>query len=57
MDCKTGSVSAVCWFCRKGRHCDCMRLIPKDARADGPHDCTFDTNMVPCACDHAADSN
>ena len=52
MDCETGSPRAVCWFCRKGRHGDCMHTIPRDARSDGPHDCTFDTSMVPCACDH-----
>lgn len=42
----------VCWFCRKGRHNDCMGEIPTDGRSDGPHDCTFDTMMIPCRCRH-----
>ena len=49
MDCRSGS-AAVCWFCRKGRHADCMGTIPRDAKSDGPHDCTFDTSLVPCGC-------
>lgn len=49
MECAEGS-HTVCWFCRKGRHGDCMGSIPHDARSDGPHDCTFDTDMVPCGC-------
>ena len=42
--------TTVCWFCRRGRHADCMGDMPQDARSDGPHDCTFDINMVPCTC-------
>ena len=44
----------VCWFCRKGRHQECMKMMPQNARSDGPHDCTFDTSMVRCGCGHCA---
>ena len=44
----------ICWFCRRGRHGECMGEIPTEARSDGPHDCTFDTQMVPCRCGHEA---
>ena len=50
--CATGNTSEICWFCRKGRHEDCMKEIPTDGRSDGPHDCTFDTKMIPCKCQH-----
>jgi len=36
----------------KGRHEDCMKEIPVDGRSDGPHDCTFDTKLIPCKCKH-----
>ena len=42
----------ICWFCRKGRHGDCMGKIPVHAGSEGPHDCTFDTRMVLCGCSH-----
>ena len=45
--CATGNTEEVCWFCRKGRHEDCMKEIPMDGKSDGPHDCTFDTKMIP----------
>ena len=50
--CATGNTQEICWFCRKGRHEDCMKEIPMDGRSDGPHDCTFDTKMIPCKCQH-----
>ena len=55
--CAVDSVNAsastgICWFCRKGRHGDCMRNIPTDGVPEGPHDCTFDTRMVACTCRH-----
>ncbi|MEJ2261419.1 MAG: hypothetical protein P8X83_07175 [Nitrosopumilaceae archaeon] len=50
--CVSGSTDEVCWFCRKGRHDDCMKEIPIDGKSDGPHDCTFDTKMIPCKCKH-----
>jgi len=50
--CATGNTEEVCWFCRKGRHEDCMKEIPIDGKSDGPHDCTFDTKMIPCKCQH-----
>jgi hypothetical protein len=50
--CATGNTEEVCWFCRKGRHEDCMKEIPVDGKSDGPHDCTFDTKMISCKCQH-----
>ncbi len=50
--CATGNTEEICWFCRKGRHEDCMKEIPIDGKSDGPHDCTFDTKMIPCKCQH-----
>ncbi|NDB46608.1 MAG: hypothetical protein EB163_04875 [Nitrososphaeria archaeon] len=47
-----GTGDKICWFCKKGRHSECMKEIPTDAMSDGPHDCTFDTKMVPCQCQH-----
>ncbi len=47
-----GTAPLICWFCKKGRHGDCMGGIPVDGRSDGPHDCTFDTKVVRCGCDH-----
>jgi len=44
--------SEICWFCQKGRHEDCMKEIPVNGRSDGPHDCTFDTKLIPCKCKH-----
>lgn len=52
MSCETDPAREICWFCRKGRHGDCMEFIPTGARSEGPHDCTFDTKMVRCACIH-----
>ena len=42
----------ICWFCRRGRHGDCMGEIPEGGGSEGPHDCSFDTAMVPCGCPH-----
>ncbi|MFM9875369.1 MAG: hypothetical protein ACKVN8_03200 [Nitrosarchaeum sp.] len=50
--CATGNTQEICWFCRKGRHKECMVEIPMDGKSDGPHDCTFDTKLVPCKCQH-----
>lgn len=50
--CAAGNTEEICWFCRKGRHEDCMKEIPMDGKSDGPHDCTFDTKMIPCKCQH-----
>ncbi|MEM3143814.1 MAG: hypothetical protein QXG67_03240 [Candidatus Nitrosotenuis sp.] len=51
--CSVGGMGEqICWFCRKGRHSECMKEIPIDSKSDGPHDCTFDTKMVPCKCSH-----
>ncbi|WP_162858667.1 hypothetical protein [Candidatus Nitrosotenuis aquarius] len=47
-----GSTDRICWFCKKGRHSECMKEMAVDARSEGPHDCTFDTKMVPCQCQH-----
>ncbi len=46
--CAPGETSEICWFCRKGRYSECMKEIPVQGRSDGPHDCTFDTKLVPC---------
>ena len=51
--CSTGeSNQEICWFCKKGRHKECMMQIPIDGKSEGPHDCTFDTKLVPCKCTH-----
>jgi len=51
--CSTGGSSdQICWFCKKGRHEDCMKEIPTDEKSDGPHDCAFDTKLVACICKH-----
>ena len=42
----------ICWFCKKGRHDECMKKIPVDAMSEGPHDCAFDTKLVDCQCIH-----
>jgi hypothetical protein len=42
----------ICWFCKKGRHEECMKEIPINGKSDGPHDCTFDTKMITCKCEH-----
>ena len=41
----------ICWFCRKDRHDECMKNIPIDGKSDGPHDCTFDINLIKCECE------
>ena len=50
------SEEACCWFCKKGRHSECMVEMPTAGRVHdrdgGPHDCTFDTVMRKCACSH-----
>ena len=48
--CAPGNSPQVCWFCKKGRHEECMKEIPVDGKSDGPHDCTFDTKMIQCQC-------
>jgi hypothetical protein len=51
--CSTGeSNQEICWFCKKGRHQECMMQTPLDGTSEGPHDCTFDTKLVPCKCTH-----
>jgi hypothetical protein len=50
--CSSGSNQEICWFCMKGRHEECMKQMPVDAKSEGPHDCAFDTKMVPCKCSH-----
>lgn len=46
--CVPGETGEICWFCRKGRYDECMKEIPVQGRSDGPHDCTFDTKLIPC---------
>ncbi len=50
--CDFDSMQEICWFCKKGRHQECMKEIPLTSKSDGPHDCTFDTKLVPCKCTH-----
>lgn len=42
----------VCWFCRKGRHEDCMKKIPFSSHLDQsvPRDCSFDVETKECVC-------
>ena len=52
-DCSVSDkISDICWFCKKGRHDECMKEIPINAKSEGPHECTFDTKFVACECDH-----
>ncbi len=46
------SSQEICWFCKKGRHSECMKKIPVNTKTDGPHDCSFNTEMVLCSCTH-----
>jgi hypothetical protein len=50
--CDFDSIQEICWFCKKGRHQECMKEIPVTGKSDGPHDCTFDTKIIPCKCTH-----
>ena len=63
MDCRQDTGAApppeggeCCWFCKKGRHSECMVEMPTEGRVHdrdgGPHDCAFDTVMRRCACGH-----
>lgn len=38
-----------CWFCRKGRHWDCMKWIPIE---DWEQDCSFNVTKTKCECNH-----
>jgi len=46
------SSQQICWFCKKGRHSECMKKIPIDVKSDGPHDCSFNSKLVNCKCAH-----
>ena len=46
------SSSDICWFCKNGRHSECMKQIPINMKTDGPHDCSFNTETIPCMCTH-----
>ena len=35
----------ICWFCKKGRHSECMKQIPMNVK-NGPHDCSFNTRNM-----------
>ena len=50
--CDFDSIQEMCWFCKKGRHEECMKEIPVNSKSDGSHDCTFDTKLIPCKCAH-----
>ena len=52
-DCSiSDNISEICWFCKRGRHEECMKEIPINAKSEGPHECTFDTKFVACKCEH-----
>ncbi len=36
----------------KGRHEECMKEMPVNAKSEGPHECTFDTKFISCKCVH-----
>ncbi len=42
----------VCFFCRKGRHEDCMKKIPFSSHLDHSvaEDCSFDVEAKECEC-------
>ena len=52
-DCSiSDTISNICWFCKRGRHEECMKEIPVNAKSEGPHECTFDTKFIACKCEH-----
>ena len=52
-DCSVSEkISNICWFCKKGRHGECMKEIPINEKSEGPHECTFDTKFISCRCEH-----
>ena len=52
-DCSVSDeISEICWFSKKGRHEECMKEIPVNAKSEGPHECTFDTKFIACKCGH-----
>ena len=52
-DCSVSDeISEICWFCKKGRHEECMKEMPVNAKSEGPHECTFDTKLISCKCSH-----
>ena len=52
-DCSVSDeISKICWFCKKGRHEECMKEMPVNAKSEGPHECTFDTKLISCKCSH-----
>jgi len=52
-DCSVSDeISDICWFCKKGRHEECMKEMPVNAKSEGPHECTFDTKLISCKCSH-----
>jgi len=48
----SGSSQEICWFCKKGRHSECMKNIPVDIKSKDPPDCSFNTKMITCKCNH-----
>jgi len=42
------ALSDTCWFCRKGRHDDCMKKMPRTDK--GINDCSFAIIHVQCSC-------
>jgi len=45
-------IQEICWFCKKGRHSECMKEIPIGMKSEGPDDCSFDNKIILCKCTH-----
>ena len=45
-----GVTGGACWFCRRGRHEECMKTVPVTAGTPGSHECSFDSADSPCTC-------
>ena len=48
--CATGDTQEICWFCRKGRHEDCMKEIPTHGKSDGPDAVSYTHLTLPTIC-------
>ena len=46
-DCSVSDkISEICWFCKKGRHDECMKEMPVNSKSEGPHECRFHANVL-----------
>ena len=47
-DCSVSDkISEICWFCKKGRHHECMKEIPVNAKSEGPHAVSYTHLTLP----------